>query len=94
MSAGPTRTRVALVFGGVSSEHGVSCLTAGGVTRAIDTDRFEVVGVGITPSGRWVQVDPAEMRSLEVVDGVLPRLAEGRPEAVVLRGAGPPRWRP
>lgn len=88
MSAGPTRTRVALVFGGVSSEHGVSCLTAGGVTRAIDTDRFEVVGVGITPSGRWVQVDPAEMRSLEVVDGVLPRLAEGRPEAVVLRGDG------
>jgi D-alanine-D-alanine ligase len=32
-----TRTRVAIIFGGVSSEHDVSCLTAGGVVRAIDT---------------------------------------------------------
>nr|NLI51201.1 D-alanine--D-alanine ligase [Propionibacterium sp.] len=82
------RVRVAIVFGGVSSEHGVSCLTAGGVTRAIDTDRFEVVGIGITPTGRWVQVDPDEMRGLEVVEGRLPRLDEARPEAVVLRGDG------
>ena len=78
------RTRVAIIFGGVSSEHDVSCLTAGGVSRAIDGERFEVVGVGITPSGRWIQVDDAEMRSMEVVDGVLPRLTEDRPHAVLL----------
>ena len=40
------RIRVGIVFGGVSSEHDVSCMTAGGVSRAIDADRFEVVGIG------------------------------------------------
>ncbi len=84
----PERVRVALVFGGVSSEHDVSCLTAGGVTRAIDTDRFEVVGIGITPSGRWVQVPTDEMAVMEVVDNRLPRLHDDRPEAVVMRNGG------
>lgn len=79
--------RVAVIFGGVSSEHDVSCLTAGGVTRAIDEQRFEVIGIGITPGGRWVQVSADEMRALDVVDGVLPRLDESHPEAVLLRGA-------
>lgn len=80
------RVTVALIFGGVSSEHDVSCLTAGGVTRAIDSERFDVVGIGITPSGRWVQVPLADMRAMEVVDDRLPRLDEGRPEASVFRG--------
>ena len=82
------RIRVAIIFGGTSSEHDVSCLTAGGVTRAIDAERFEVIGVGITPSGRWVQVSADEMRAMEVVDHRLPRLSEDRPEAVVLRDTG------
>ncbi len=88
MSAGPARTRLALIFGGVSSEHAVSCLTAGGVMRAIDTERFEVVGIGIMPSGRWVQVSTDEMRAMEVVDHRMPSLTEDRPEAVVLRRGG------
>ena len=49
--------RVALVFGGVSSEHEISCLTAGGVARAIDPERFDVVGIGITREGDWVRID-------------------------------------
>jgi D-alanine-D-alanine ligase len=53
-SAAGRRLRVAVVFGGRSSEHGVSCLTAGEVIRAIDPDRYEVVPVGITREGRWV----------------------------------------
>ena len=40
MSGQLARTSVLLVFGGVSSEHQVSCLTAGGVARAIDPERF------------------------------------------------------
>lgn len=78
------RIRVALVFGGVSSEHDVSCLTAGGVVRAIDQERFEVVGIGITPSGRWVQVPTEDIAAMKVVDGLLPRLDESRPTAVLL----------
>ena len=84
MTQNPTRTRVAIIFGGTSSEHDVSCLTAGGVSRAIDPERFDVVGIGITPSGRWVQVDADEMRTMEVVDQELPRLSEDRPAAVLL----------
>lgn len=83
-----TRTRVAIIFGGVSSEHDVSCLTAGGVTRAIDTERFEVIGIGITPSGRWVQVPTDEMAAMQVVDNTLPRLADDRPEAQLMRREG------
>ena len=49
-----SRQRVAVVFGGTSSEHGVSCLTAAGVLSALDRDRFDVVGIGITRTGRWV----------------------------------------
>ncbi|MFT3875061.1 MAG: D-alanine--D-alanine ligase family protein [Propioniciclava sp.] len=86
--AAATRTRVAIIFGGVSSEHDVSCLTAGGVTRAIDTERFEVVGIGITPSGRWVQVSTDDMAGFHVAGNTLPRLDEARPDAVLLRRDG------
>ncbi|MDO5627548.1 MAG: D-alanine--D-alanine ligase family protein [Mobilicoccus sp.] len=48
------KIRVALVYGGRSSEHAVSCATAAGVLAAIDTDRFEVVPIGIAKDGRWV----------------------------------------
>ena len=51
------KLRVALVFGGRSSEHEISCVTAGGVLGAIDREKFDVVPIGITKSGIFV---PAE----------------------------------
>ena len=42
------RPRVAVIFGGTSREHGVSCLTAASVLRVIDRSRYDVVGIGIT----------------------------------------------
>jgi D-alanine-D-alanine ligase len=51
VSDSSSKTRVALFFGGRSSEHGISCATAGGVLGAIDRSRYEVIPVGITPSG-------------------------------------------
>ena len=55
------RTRVAVVFGGRSSEHSISCATAGGVLAAIDRERFDVVPIGITREGAFVleRDDPA-----------------------------------
>lgn len=52
---------MAVVFGGRSGEHGISCSTAAGVLAAIDRDRYEVVPIGITRTGEWVLVpdDPA-----------------------------------
>nr|WP_294696479.1 D-alanine--D-alanine ligase family protein [uncultured Friedmanniella sp.] len=87
--AGDRRTRVAVVFGGASSEHSVSCLTAGGVLGALDPNRYEVLGIGITRSGRWVLVDPETMGRLQVIEGRLPELSEDAPDAVLLRdGSG------
>ncbi|MDR3034363.1 MAG: D-alanine--D-alanine ligase [Kitasatospora sp.] len=48
------KIRVAVVFGGRSTEHAVSCLGAGTILAAIDRDRYEVVPIGIAPDGRWV----------------------------------------
>ncbi|GAA1347824.1 D-alanine--D-alanine ligase family protein [Falsarthrobacter nasiphocae] len=54
--AGDRRT-VLVLFGGVSSEHSVSCVSAVSVLRAIDRSRFDVLAVGITRSGEWTLVD-------------------------------------
>jgi D-alanine-D-alanine ligase len=54
----PERIRVAVVFGGRSGEHPVSCVSAAGVLANIDTDRFDVTAIGITPAGRWLHMDP------------------------------------
>ena len=55
--AAPRKPRVAIVFGGRSSEHAVSCATAAGVMRAIDRDAYEVVPIGISRDGHWVLSD-------------------------------------
>ena len=64
MSQPSTPIRIALVFGGRSSEHAVSCATAASVLEALDRDRYDVVPVGIAPDGRWVLApdDPAPLR--------------------------------
>jgi D-alanine-D-alanine ligase len=52
---GVARTRLAVVFGGRSSEHGVSCLTAREVLAVVDRDRYDVLPIGITHDGAWVR---------------------------------------
>jgi D-alanine-D-alanine ligase len=48
------KIRVAVVFGGQSPEHAISCMSGGTVLSVIDRGRYEVVPVGILPDGRWV----------------------------------------
>lgn len=50
----PAKPRVAVLFGGRSSEHAVSCVTAAGVLGAINKDKYEVIPIGIAKSGQWV----------------------------------------
>lgn len=78
MSSSPdgSRTRVCLVYGGRSSEHGVSCLTAREVLSVIDVSRYEVHAVGITRSGRWVAAEP---RWSDLAPGQLPEVDEDAP---------------
>lgn len=47
---------VALIFGGRSSEHGISCVTAGNIMRHIDRERYRVIPIGITREGRFIRV--------------------------------------
>lgn len=55
-SGAERKPRVAVVFGGRSGEHGISCATAANVLAAIDRSRYDVVPVGITRDGQWVLV--------------------------------------
>ncbi|MCW2604597.1 MAG: D-alanine--D-alanine ligase [Pseudonocardiales bacterium] len=70
------RIRVAVVFGGRSSEHGISVVSAGSVLGALDRLKYDVVTVGITAEGRWVQVDPDAAR-LAISDRQLPAITSG-----------------
>ncbi|GAA1340923.1 D-alanine--D-alanine ligase family protein [Arthrobacter roseus] len=47
------KPRIAVLFGGRSSEHAVSCVTAAGVLEAIDKDKYDVVPIGISRQGQW-----------------------------------------
>jgi D-alanine-D-alanine ligase len=88
MSAPTPRPRVAVVFGGRSSEHGISCVTAGSVLAAIDREKYDVVPVGIARDGRWVLEldDPARLAlqgsELPSVDGDRAPVALMRDSAV------------
>jgi D-alanine-D-alanine ligase len=68
---GVARSRVAVVFGGRSSEHAISCVSAGAVLGHLDRERFEVVPVGITPAGGWV-LGTADPEELVINDRALP----------------------
>ena len=62
---------MAVVFGGQSSEHAVSCLGAGHVLAALDRDRYEVVPVGIARDGRWI-LAPDDPGRLAITGSELP----------------------
>ena len=72
----PDKPRLAVIFGGRSSEHGVSCLTAREVLAAIDTDKYTVQLVGITRDGAWVE-ETAQWGDLE--PGTLPSVRDDLP---------------
>ncbi|MCQ4208563.1 MULTISPECIES: D-alanine--D-alanine ligase family protein [Streptomyces] len=69
------KPRVAVVFGGRSSEHGVSVVTAGAVLRAIDRSKYDVLPIGITREGRWALTadDPERMA---ITDRQVPDVAD------------------
>ncbi|ALE80884.1 MULTISPECIES: D-alanine--D-alanine ligase family protein [Pseudonocardia] len=78
------RVKVAVVFGGRSSEHAISCVSAGSVLTHLDPERFEAVPVGITPDGAWV-VGPSDPARLAISGRELPEV-DGTAEALVLPG--------
>ncbi|HEY7720775.1 MAG TPA: D-alanine--D-alanine ligase family protein [Pedococcus sp.] len=81
----PRKTRVALVFGGRSSEHAVSCATAAGVMRAIDREAYDVIPIGIARDGHWVLSDGDPAR-LELTAGHTPEVSSSDAGVVVPLG--------
>ena len=67
------KPRVAVVFGGRSSEHAISCVTAANVLQVIDRDKYDVVPVGISTSGHWV-LESGDPERLSITDGKLPEV--------------------
>lgn len=70
-----TRTRVAILYGGKSVEHGVSINSARNIGQYIDTARYEPVFIGITPEGDWYHT-PAVTKSIATGTPVSLRLTE------------------
>jgi len=74
------KKRIAVLFGGQSSEHIVSCMSAANVIEQIDKDAYELVLIGITEDGHWLKVDSVE-------DIRRDTWRESRVEAVILPDA-------
>jgi D-alanine-D-alanine ligase len=69
------------VYGGRSSEHSISVVSAGSVLRALDPEKYDVVPIGITPAGQWMLTD-ADPAALQITGRSLPEVEKGT--AVVL----------
>lgn len=48
------KKRIVVMYGGKSDEHSISCISAASALRALDTDKFEAIPVGITKDGKWI----------------------------------------
>ncbi|MGW6457837.1 D-alanine--D-alanine ligase family protein [Streptomyces sp. NPDC055078] len=82
----PRKPRVAVVFGGRSSEHGISVVTAGAVLRAIDRTAYDVLPIGITQDGRWALTadEPDRMAITDRRTPSVEQLADSTDGGVVL----------
>ena len=54
------KIKLALIFGGQSSEHDVSCVSAKTVAGVLDKNKYEITYIGITKDGHWLLVEDPE----------------------------------
>ncbi|MBN1605342.1 MAG: D-alanine--D-alanine ligase [Polyangiaceae bacterium] len=80
------RLRVGILFGGRSTEHEVSVLSARNVVAALDPDRFEPVLIGIAKNGRWLRTDVRLLESGKV--RALPGDRADEERSLILTDAG------
>jgi len=80
-----SKQTIAIICGGPSSEHEVSCVSAGGVLKGLDIERFDPVLIGITKSGVWVAL-PIDYQ-LEIINKKMP-VIEDNGQHIELSSAG------
>jgi D-alanine-D-alanine ligase len=76
------RRRVAVLFGGRSAEHEISCISARSVIDALDPATNEIVPIGITRDGTWVRFSGPP--ALPAESGTMPVVAAGGGDTVEL----------
>ena len=64
------KKRVAVIFGGQSSEHLVSCMSAVNIMEQIDMLRYELLLIGITEKGHWLKADSLDQAGRESLCGL------------------------
>ena len=72
---------VAIICGGRSSEHEISCISASGIISAIDRSKYQPSLIGITRSGKWVSL-PTDTK-FEIKGGQLPEVPDNAPEIAI-----------
>ena len=77
-----SRIRVGVLYGGTSSEHSISCVSAGSVLRVLDPERFEVVRIGIDRLGTW-RLDDQDVSHLRL-GAALPEVLGGPEVSLML----------
>ncbi len=65
------RVRLVVLFGGRSAEHDISCISAFNLIQAVDTERYDVVPIGITRTGQWVDASALSIEAVAAT-GALP----------------------
>jgi D-alanine-D-alanine ligase len=74
------KKRVAILCGGRSSEHEISCISAQGIMGAIDRTAYEPILIGITKAGRWVLIP--EGHTFAISGDLLPTVPEGAQQVI------------
>jgi D-alanine-D-alanine ligase len=69
-----SKLKVAIICGGPSSEHEVSCVSGGGVLKGLDRKSFDPILMGITKAGKWVVLD--ENYPLSIVNKAMPKIED------------------
>lgn len=64
------KLNVAVIFGGVSSEYKISCLSAANVLNILDKEKYNVFTLGVTPDGKWylTEATPAQIKEGKWLD--------------------------
>ncbi|MCI8408546.1 MAG: D-alanine--D-alanine ligase [Lachnospiraceae bacterium] len=55
-----SKKTVVVLFGGQSSEHEISCVSATTIISCIDKEKYQIRMIGITKDGRWLKVEQVE----------------------------------
>jgi D-alanine-D-alanine ligase len=69
-----SKLTIAIICGGPSSEHEVSCVSAEGVLGGLDKQFFDPVLIGITKAGKWIALD--NKYPLSIINKVMPTIED------------------